>query len=113
MKTVWTKFCRVCARFRVARGGNVAITFAFAVIPVIGSIGAAFDYSHANSVKADHAGRARLDRADAGEGRRHRPATATCKPRRANYFTALFNRPEATIDSISATYTASGGSRSW
>ena len=39
-------------RFRSARGGNVAITFAIATVPIIGAVAAAVDYSHANSVKA-------------------------------------------------------------
>ena len=39
--------------FRSACRGNVAVTFALATLPVIGTIGAAVDYSHANAVKAD------------------------------------------------------------
>ena len=38
--------------FLAARGGNVALTFAIATIPIIGTVGAAIDYSHANSIKA-------------------------------------------------------------
>jgi hypothetical protein len=46
------KFCRTLAGFRTARGGNIAITFALATLPIIGFVGAAVDYSRANSVKA-------------------------------------------------------------
>jgi Flp pilus assembly protein TadG len=94
---------------RTARGGNVAITFAFASIPVLGFIGAGFDYSHANAVKTDM--QAALD------------STALMLAKDATtlsnddlqikalaYFTAMFNRPEATIDSIHASYTTDGGS---
>src|SRR5215467_291296 len=38
--------------FRSARGGNVIGTFALALIPLVGTVGAAVDYSRANSVKA-------------------------------------------------------------
>jgi Flp pilus assembly protein TadG len=37
--------------FRTAQGGNVLITFALASIPVIGAVGAAVDYSRANSAR--------------------------------------------------------------
>ena len=37
---------------RTANGANVTITFALATIPIVGFVGAAVDYSHANSVKA-------------------------------------------------------------
>ena len=37
---------------RDANGANVTITFALATVPMIGFVGAAVDYSHANSVKA-------------------------------------------------------------
>ena len=52
MMSVWTKFRSALRAFRVARAGNVAITFAFATLPIIGGVGFAVDYSRANSVKA-------------------------------------------------------------
>ena len=106
----WTKLRRALRDFRVARGGNVAITFAFATIPVIGAIGAGYDYSHANSVKADL--QAALDSTALMLARDASTLSSSDLNTKANsYFTALFNRPEATIDSISATYTVSGGSQ--
>jgi len=35
-----------------ARGGNVAVTFGLALIPVVGTVGAAVDYARANSAQA-------------------------------------------------------------
>ncbi len=110
MMNAWTKLRSALRNFRVARGGNVAITFAFATIPVIGAIGAGFDYSHANSVKAD------LQAALNSTALMLAKNAATLsngdlQTKARNYFTALFNRPEATIDGISATYTASAGSQ--
>ena len=52
MMNAWKKFRRTLSAFRVAQAGNVAITFAFASLPIIGFVGAAVDYSRANSVKA-------------------------------------------------------------
>ena len=42
---------RVC-RFTRANGGNVAVIFAIASLPIVGFVGAAIDYSRANAVKA-------------------------------------------------------------
>jgi len=52
MMNAWKKFRRTLSAFRLAQAGNVAITFAFASLPIIGFVGAAVDYSRANSVKA-------------------------------------------------------------
>jgi Flp pilus assembly protein TadG len=109
MLIAWTKFRSALRAFRVARAGNVAITFAFASIPVIGFIGAGFDYSHANSVKADM--QAALDATSlmlAKDASTLSSGALQAKAR--DYFTALFNRPEATVKSIRASYTTQGGS---
>lgn len=42
---------RLIADFSAARGGNVVVTFALSIIPIIGGVGAAVDYSRANSAK--------------------------------------------------------------
>jgi Flp pilus assembly protein TadG len=99
----------IATQFLRQRRGNVAITFALAAIPMIGFVGAAIDYSQANSVKADL--QTALD------------STALMLPNEAatasvaqlqidasKYFTALFNRPEAKNIQITATYSANGGS---
>jgi Flp pilus assembly protein TadG len=111
MKTIWTKFRSALRDFRVARGGNVAITFAFATIPIIGAVGAGFDYSHANSVKADL--QAALDSTALMVAKNAATiSSADLQTEAMNYFTALFNRPnEASINSVSATYTATAGSQ--
>jgi Flp pilus assembly protein TadG len=108
MMTAWTKFRSALRAFRFARAGNVAITFAFASIPVIGFIGAGFDYSHANAVKADM--QAALDSTAlmlAKDAATLSQDDLQLKAR--NYFLALFNRPEATVNEIQASYTTDGG----
>ncbi len=110
MMTFWTKLCHALGAFRIARAGNVAITFALTTLPVIGTVGFAVDYSHANSVKV--AMQAALDSTalmlskDAAT-----TTTGDLQTKALNYFTALFTRPEAKNIVISATYTASGGSQ--
>jgi Flp pilus assembly protein TadG len=96
--------------FRAAETGNIALTFALATLPVVGGVGAAVDYSHANSVKA--ALQASLDstalmlaREAASED------AATLNANALKYFQALFTRPEARNITVTATYTSSGGSQ--
>src|SRR5688572_13327981 len=43
---------QLIADFGAAQSGNVVLTFALATLPIIGSVGAAVDYSRANSAKA-------------------------------------------------------------
>lgn len=109
MKNFWTDFRRSMRAFRGASAGNVAITFAFATIPIVGFVGTAVDYSHANAVKASM--QAALDSTalmlakDAAT-----TSSGDLQTKALKYFNALFNRPEATNISINATYTTSGGS---
>jgi hypothetical protein len=62
-------------RFAQANGGNIAVIFAFAMLPILAFIGAAIDYSRAN--KARSAMQAALDSAalmvskDLSSGHRH------------------------------------------
>jgi Flp pilus assembly protein TadG len=111
MTSIWTKFRSALRNFRVARGGNVAITFAFAAIPVIGAIGAGYDFSHANAVKVDL--QAALDSTALMLSRDAATLSSTDLNSKAmTYFSALFNRPnEASINSVTATYSTSGGSQ--
>ena len=45
------RFGNLARRFNKDHRGNMAVTFALTLIPVMGAVGAAVDYSHANSVK--------------------------------------------------------------
>jgi Flp pilus assembly protein TadG len=114
MKTMWKdltgRLSRSIASFRRDRGGNVAITFALATLPIIGSVGYAVDYSHANNVKA--ALQAALDSTALMLARDATSVSGSdLNVKALNYFTALFNRPEAKNITISATYTTEGGSK--
>ena len=111
MIDLWMKLRGALRDFCRARGGNVAITFAFATIPVIGLVGAGFDYSHANAIKADV--QSALDftalmlSKDAAT-----MSSSDLQTKALGIFTALFNKAnEATIDSVSASYTTTSGSQ--
>jgi Flp pilus assembly protein TadG len=110
MNAVWNRLARNLRAFRGASAGNVAITFALASLPIVGSVGFAVDYSHANSVKA--AMQAALDSTalmlakDAAT-----TSSGDLQTKALSYFTALFNRPEANNIKITASYTTTGGSQ--
>ena len=107
---VWNRLTRNLRAFRGASAGNVAITFALASLPIVGTVGFAVDYSHANSVKA--AMQAALDSTalmlakDAATTN-----SGDLQTKALSYFTALFNRPEANNIRITASYTNTGGSK--
>src|SRR5665647_1767960 len=113
MMAIWNhleRAFRAVRNFSAARGGNVAITFAIASLPIVGSVGFAVDYSHANSVKT--ALQAALDSTALMLSKEASTDTsAQLQTNALKYFNALFTRPEAQSVSISATYTVTGGSQ--
>src|SRR6266545_4364547 len=99
---------RVFTKFRAAEGGNVVVTFTLALIPIIGFVGAAVDYSHANSIKA--AMQAALDATALAMSKTAGSMTSDDLQQKATaYFQALFTRPEAQNVQITATYDTAGG----
>lgn len=107
--TYWIKLRRALKDFRSGRAGNVAITFALASLPILGAVGFAVDYSHANSVKA--AMQSALDSTALMLAKNAATSTAAGLNSDAQtYFSALFTRPEATNVTISAAYSTTGGS---
>ena len=95
---------------RAANGANVTITFALATIPIVGAVGAAIDYSHANSVKV-----AMQAAADSTALMLAKDAAALSSSEiqtKGNaYFKALFTRPEAKNLNININYTTESGSQ--
>jgi Flp pilus assembly protein TadG len=94
---------------RAANGANVTMTFALATVPLIGFVGAAVDYSHANSVKA--AMQAAVDATGLMLSKEVGNLSESQIQTKADaYFKALFNRPEALDAHISIDY-SSGSSQ--
>ena len=110
MHTVWTRFGNLLRAFGRARGGNVAIMFGFAVIPLVAAVGAAVDYTNANATKT--AMQAALDSTALMLSRDASTLSqADLDAKALSYFTALFNNKTSTTNiTIKANYTATGGS---
>ena len=112
MLSIWTNFLSALRTFRIARGGNVAITFALATLPIIAGVGFAVDYSRANRVKV--AMQNALDATALMLAKE--AATDTTDQLQANalkYFSAQFTGAEAkygaTNLTVTANFTNSGG----
>jgi Flp pilus assembly protein TadG len=106
---IYNRACAAIRNFRSACRGNVAVTFAFATLPVIALIGAAIDYSHANAVKADMQGA--LDSTALAMSKSAASMTNDeLQVAALKYFTAVFSRPDATNIGLTATFTSTGGS---
>lgn len=102
--------------FRTACAGNVAITFAVAIVPIMGAVGAAVDYSHANALKA--AMQAAIDAtaigisktAAATYGSGGTTGQASLDAAALAYFNAIFKHNDIGTPNISTSYSTSGGS---
>ena len=92
--------------FGAAEGGNLLITFALATVPIVGFVGAAIDYSRANSVKAAMQAASELDRADAIEGRAKSHDPPRSVRRRAIISTPCSTRAEAVNVAVTPTFTS-------
>jgi len=97
----------VSSRFAGAERGNVAVIFAVALLPLLGFIGAAIDYSRAN--KARSALQAALDSAALMVSKDLSSGVITSgqvSAKAQSYFSSLYTNTEAPSIAVSATYTA-------
>ncbi len=95
-------------RFRAAKDGNIAVIFAIALLPILSFIGAAIDYSRANSARTSM--QAALDSAALMLSKDDSAGNLTASQLTAKaqaYFTALYNNSEATGVNITAAYSNS------
>ena len=104
------RLLRIVRNFCRAPDGNVAITFALMTIPIVAGVGAAIDYSRANSAKADL--QAALDATALMLSKE--AVTDTSDQLQANalkYFLADYNRPGTKIGKISVNYSTTNGAQ--
>ena len=81
-------------RFCQDRRGGVAPMFALAIVPVFGLVGAAVDYSRANSIRAGM--QSAIDATALAMAKLAPTLTQTELTQKTNdYFKAMFNHPEA------------------
>jgi Flp pilus assembly protein TadG len=95
-------------RFVGADEGNIAVIFCIALVPILGFVGAAIDYTRANSARSSM--QAALDSTalmlskDLAEGT---ITTSQITAKAQAYFTALYTNNDAKSVAVNATYTAS------
>ncbi|RJF78788.1 pilus assembly protein [Rhodopseudomonas palustris] len=107
------RFERLARRFVSATGGNVAVLFAISLLPILGFVGAAIDYSRAS--KARTAMQAALDSAALMVSRDLSSGAITAgqvTAKAQTYFTSLYTNTEATGITVTASYTAKDSSGS-
>jgi Flp pilus assembly protein TadG len=97
---------RAASRFAGANEGNIAVIFGIAILPILGFVGAAIDYSRANmahsSMQAAMDSTALMLSKDLTQGL-ITPSQISTKAQA--YFSALYTNKQARSVSISATYT--------
>jgi Flp pilus assembly protein TadG len=110
---VFRRLRAAARRFVGANEGNIAILFGIAVIPIISFVGAAVDYTRANSARSSM--QAALDSTalmlakDLTEGTIN---TSQISTKADEYFRALYTNPEAKSDPVTASYTQTSGNGS-
>src|ERR1019366_7882876 len=108
MMSAWTKFRSSLRAFRVAHAGNVAITFAFATLPIIATVGFAVEHSSANAVEGGLP--CPLDSTALMLSKEAATDTNTQLQTNAQkYFLTLFTRPEPKNVTVTANFTTTDG----
>jgi Flp pilus assembly protein TadG len=108
--SVLARLRRRVSDLRTRNDANVVITFALAIIPIVGFVGAAVDYSRANTVKT--AMQAAADTTALMLSKSATSLTPTQLTTKANeIFGALFTRKEASGLAVNATYSSDSGSQ--
>jgi Flp pilus assembly protein TadG len=95
-------------RFAKADQGNIAVLFAIAAVPILSFVGAAIDYTRANSARSSM--QAALDSTALMLAKDLSDGTITASDintKASAYFTALYTNKEARAVTVAATYTAS------
>ena len=108
--TLIHRFQAELRRFRAAQTGNVLITFVLTLVPMLGLIGAAVDYSRAASARS-----AMQSAVDSTALMLSKDASGLTPEQIATkataYFNAMYTRPEVTGATVTPTYTSAGGAQ--
>ncbi|MGJ5179527.1 pilus assembly protein TadG-related protein [Bradyrhizobium oligotrophicum] len=105
----FARFCRrTVRRFARDRRGNIAVTFAIALLPILAFVGAGIDYSRANAARSSM--QAALDSTALMLSRDLAQGTITAADigtKASNYFKALYTSTDTSSVAVTANYTAS------
>jgi Flp pilus assembly protein TadG len=105
---IFNRVRTAAGRFAKAEQGNIAILFAIAAVPILSFVGAAIDYTRANSARSSM--QAALDSTalmlakDLSDGT---IKASDINTKAQDYFKALYTNTEARAVTVAATYTAS------
>src|SRR3981189_2098807 len=104
--SIFNRVRTAAGRFAGAEQGNIAVIFAIALVPIISFVGAAIDYTRANTARSSM--QAALDSTalmlakDLTDGN---ITTSQINTKATAYFTALYTNKDANSVSINASYT--------
>lgn len=104
------RFYLAAHRFAAACEGNIAVTFAITLLPILGFVGAAIDYSRAANARSSM--QAALDSTSLMLSKDLSTGTITqsqIAAKAVSYFTALYTNRDAQGVSVTATYTPGSG----
>lgn len=107
---IFARLRAAAGRFAGADQGNIAIIFAIAAVPILSFVGAAIDYSRANSARSSM--QAALDSTALMVAKDLTDGTITASQistKASDYFNALYTNTEAKSVQINATYTQGSG----
>ena len=110
---IFSRVRAATSRFAGAKEGNIAVLFAIAAVPVISFVGAAVDYTRANSARSSM--QAALDSTALMVAKDLTDGTITTSQiteKAEAYFKALYTNSDAKNVSVNATYTANAGNGS-
>lgn len=103
-----SRFFQLLSSFRRNTRGNVAIMFGLAIVPLVGFVGAAVDYTRANNARS--AMQQALDSTALMLSKDAATLTKTQLTTKAEqYFNAMYNHPEAKNVTITAAYANASG----
>ena len=111
--TIKERMQRLLAKFCCCEKGNIAVLFAIAAVPIISFVGAAIDYTRANSARSSM--QAALDSTALMLAKDLTDGTITTSQIGAKataYFTALYTNTDAKSVAVTATYTQNTGNGS-
>ena len=107
---IFSRVRTAAGRFAKADQGNIAVLFAIAAVPILSFVGAAIDYTRANSARSSM--QAALDSTalmvakDLSDGT---IKASDINTKAQAYFKALYTNTDAKAVTVTATYTASTG----
>ena len=110
---IFSRLRAAAGRFAGANQGNIAVLFAIAAVPIISFVGAAIDYTRANSARSSM--QAALDSTALMLAKDLTDGTITTSQIGAKataYFTALYTNTDAKSVAVTATYTQNTGNGS-